>query len=151
MPSIQHCGAEYRFNFIRLSLTQQSVDPAFHLDTDAATALTGDVRTLTQRRVGRLLLNFSSHSQRVLHYLDVDPHCVGLISDGSYVRVASPLGLMERALSVVIPARSGSCVAGLAFIANVVLHSGVDDTGGHFVAAYGIDTMETADSSGCPA
>jgi hypothetical protein len=32
LPSLEHRGDDYRFNFIRLSLTQQSADPAFHLD-----------------------------------------------------------------------------------------------------------------------
>jgi hypothetical protein len=144
MPSLRHGGADYRFNFIRLSLTRQSVDPAFHLDSDAATALGGDVGTLRQRRVARLLLNFSSQSERALHYLDVDPYCVDLVSDGSYVRVADPCGLTDRALRVVIPARSGSCVAGLEFAANFVLYSGADDADGHFVAAYGIDATDVA-------
>jgi hypothetical protein len=65
-------------------------------------------------------------------------------------RVADPRGLMERALRVVIPARRGSRVAGLLFAANRVLHSGVDDAGGHFVAAYGIDATGIA-PAGCPA
>ena len=86
-----------------------------------------------------------------MHFLDVDPYCVDLLSDGSYVRAADPRGFMERARTLVIPARSGSRVAGLLFAANFVLHSGVDDAGGHFVAAYGIDGIDTADSSGCPA
>ncbi len=42
-PTISHAGMTYRFNFLRLSLVCQSADPAFHLDSDAATALTGDV------------------------------------------------------------------------------------------------------------
>jgi hypothetical protein len=151
LPSIRHCGVEYRFNFLRLSLTQQSVDPAFHLDSDAATALSGDVSTLRQRRVERLLLNLSSQSERVLHYVDVDPQCVDLLSDGSYVRAADPHGLTERALTMTIPVRSGSWVAGLLFAANLVMHSGVDDASGHFVAAYGIDVMEVAGSSRRPA
>jgi hypothetical protein len=88
-----------------------------------------------------LLLNLSSQTERTLHFLDVDPHCVDLISDGSYVRVADPHGFRERALTVGIPARSGSCVAGLMFAANLVLHSGVDDASGHLVAAYGIDAF----------
>ena len=150
LPSLRHRGAEYGFSFIRLSLTQQSVDPAFHLDSDAATALSGDVGTLRQRRVARLLLNLSSQSERALHYLDVDPYCVDLLSDGSYVRVADPHGLMDRARKVVIPARSGSRLSGLLFSANFVLHSGVDDAGGHFVAAYGRDATDSA-PAGCPA
>jgi hypothetical protein len=149
-PSIWHGGAEYRFNFVRLSLTQQSADPVFHLDSDAATALGGDVTTLRDRRVARLLLNLSSRSERALHFLDVEPHCVELVSDGSYVRAADPRGLMERALTMVVPARRGSWVTGLLFAANLVLHSGVDEIDGHFVAAYGIDEADPT-SSGCPA
>ena len=46
LPVIDHGGVEYRFNFLRLSSKQQSADPAYHLDSDAATALSGDVTTL---------------------------------------------------------------------------------------------------------
>jgi hypothetical protein len=144
LPFLEVCGDEYQFSFLRLSLIRQSVDPVFHLDSDAATALSGDVTTLRQRRVARLLLNLSSQSERTLNFLDVDPYCVDLVSDGSYVRVADPLGLAERTRTVVIPARSGSYLGGLLFAANSVLHSGVDDVGGHFVAAYGTDSMDTA-------
>jgi hypothetical protein len=144
VPLLEVCGNKYEFCFIRLSLIRQSVDPVFHLDSDAATALSGDVTTLRQRRVVRLLLNFSSQSERALHFLDVDPYCVDLVSDGSYVRAAGPRGLAERTRTVIIPPRSGSCVGGLLFAANSVLHSGVDDVGGHFVAAYGIDATDTS-------
>lgn len=51
---------------------------------------------------------------------------------------------------MVIAARSGSRIAGLLFAANLVLHSGVDDEGGHFVAAYGIDAPDIASLSGFP-
>jgi hypothetical protein len=43
LTAISHAGMTYGFNFLRLSLVRQSADPAFHLDSDAATALTGDV------------------------------------------------------------------------------------------------------------
>jgi hypothetical protein len=146
LPALRRGGAEYRFNFIRLSLTQQSADPAFHLDSDAATALTGDATTLRGRRVARLLLNLSTQSGRAVHFLDIDPYSVDLISEGSYVRAVDPRALVERARTAVIPARSGSRVAGLVFAANSVLHSGVDDARGHFVAAYGIDADVDAPS-----
>ena len=68
VPLLEVCGNKYEFCFIRLSLIRQSVDPVFHLDSDAATALSGDVTTLRQRRVVRLLLNFSSQSERALHF-----------------------------------------------------------------------------------
>jgi hypothetical protein len=147
-PSITHRGTEYLFNFIRLSLMQQSSEPAFHLDSDAATALGGVVATLRQRRVARLLLNLSSRSGRTLHYLDVDPYSVELISEESYVRAAEPSGLVEHEFVMVIPPRRGSRVSGLAFTSNLVLHSGVDDAHGHFVAAYGMDAKDSAASSG---
>jgi hypothetical protein len=144
LPLIRHGGAGYRFNFLRLSLMRQSADPAYHLDSDAATALSGDLATLEQRRVMRLLLNLSSRRERTLHYLDVDPWCVELTADGSYVRAAHPRELSTRALTAVVQARCGSRVAGLVFAANLVLHSGVDNADGHFVAAYGFDTKDDA-------
>lgn len=141
-PILRHGGSEYRHCFLRLSSKQQSVDPAYHLDSDAATALGGDVTTLKERRVERLLLNLSPHCERTLHYLDLDSASVDLISEGSYVRVADPSGLAGRAVTATIRPRRGSHVAGLLFAANRVLHSGVDDLSGHFVAAYGIDEIE---------
>ncbi len=146
---IRHSDADYQFNFIRLSLTQQTTDPAYHLDSDAATAVSGDISTLKHRLVTRLLLNLSSKSDRALHYLDVDPCWVDLVADGSYVRATDPRALADRTLVATIPARRGVHVAGLVFAANLVLHSGVDDVAGHFVAAYGIDVMDIA--AGCPA
>jgi hypothetical protein len=140
LPLLRHAGVAYRFNFLRLSLVAQSVDPIYHLDTDAASALGGDVTTLRRRRVMRLLLNLSSESERTLRYLDVDPFSVDLASEGSYVCVADPAPLHGYARSAVIPPRRGTSVAGLVFVSNLVLHSGVDDTGGHFVAAYGVET-----------
>lgn len=151
LPLISHGGVEYRFNFLRLSLQQQSADPAYHLDSDAATALSGDLTTLSRRRVVRLILNLSSLNQRTLHYLDVDPGGVDLVAEGSYVRVADPRRYSRRALTAVIPARRRSRVAGLLFAANQVLHSGVDNADGHFVAAYGIDAVDEAASGSRPA
>lgn len=148
LPVIDYSGMEFRFNFLRLSSKQQSVDPAYHLDSDAATALSGDLATLGRRRVQRLLLNLSSRNERTLHYLDVDSRCVDLVADGSYVRAADPRGLANRALTANIPPRRGSHVAGLLFAANLVLHSGVDDVRGHFVGAYGIDAIDHTASSG---
>jgi hypothetical protein len=151
VPVINHGGAEFRFNFLRLSLKQQSVDPAYHLDSDAATALSGDVTTIRRRRVERLLLNLSSRSERTLHYLDVDSCCVDLVADGSYVRAADPRGLANHSLTASIPPRRGSHVAGLLFAANLVLHSGVDDLSGHFVGAYGSEAIDHTASGDCTA
>jgi hypothetical protein len=149
LPIISHGGRNFRFNFLRLSLKQQSVDPAYHLDSDAATALSGDLTTITRRRVERLLLNLSSRHERTLHYLDVDSRCVEMVTDGSYVRAADPRRLADHALTANIPPRHGSHVAGLLFAANLVLHSGVDDVSGHFIGAYGIDEIDHDTSPDC--
>jgi hypothetical protein len=151
LPLVMHGGTTYRFNFLRLSLRQQSIDPAYHLDSDAATALTGDLTTLKERRVVRLILNLSSHTERTLHYLDVDPYGVDLVQKGSYVCAADPRSLSPRRLATAIPARRHAQVAGLLFPANLVLHSGVDNADGHFVAAYGIDTADETASFDRPA
>jgi hypothetical protein len=139
MPEISVADATYQFNFIRLSLRSQSQRAAYHLDSDAATALTGDPATLSERQVGRVLLNLSATSDRRLHYLDLDVSAVALTSDGSYVRATDQAQAACRTRCTIVPARSGRTVHGVAFIANRVLHSGVDGPRGHFVAAYGYD------------
>jgi hypothetical protein len=149
LPTIDHGGSAFRFNFLRLSLKQQSAHAAYHLDSDAATALTGDVATIRRRRVERLLLNLSSRNERTLRYLDVDSRCVDLVADGSYIRAADPRRLAGHARTAKIPPRRGSHVAALLFAANVVLHSGVDDVSGHFVAAYGIDEVDHNAAADC--
>jgi hypothetical protein len=78
LPQIRCSEVIYRFNFLRLSLVQQSADPAYHLDSDADTAITGDLATLRKERVLRLLLNMSTRTERNLHYLDIDPRSVEL-------------------------------------------------------------------------
>jgi hypothetical protein len=142
LPAISHAGMTYRFNFLRLSLVRQSADPAFHLDSDAATALTGDVSSLSEREVLRLLLNLSSQEERALHYLDVDPQTTELVAEGSYVCANDPARLQTRARVAVIPPRVGTTVYGLAFASNRVLHSGLDGEHGHFIAAYGVETAD---------
>jgi hypothetical protein len=139
VPEVIAAGVSYRFNFIRLSLTCQSQQPAYHLDSDAATALTGDPATLGQRLVGRVLLNLSTTEERSLHYLDLDPSAAALIHEGAYVRAADQAQAARYAVRAAIPPRSGSTVHGITFVANRVLHSGVDGPHGHFVAAYGYD------------
>lgn len=129
----------YRVNFLRLSVVPQSTDPAYHLASDADTAVTGDVATLRQRQILTLLLNLSARSERNLHYLDVEPWSVELAAQGSYLCAAQPASLRRFARVMVIPARRGSTVHGVAFASNSVLHSGVDDLHGHFVAAYGAE------------
>jgi hypothetical protein len=139
MPEMSVAGARYRFSFIRLSLRCQSQRAAYHLDSDAATALTGDPATLSERLVGRVLLNLSAVAERRLHYLDLDVSAVALTSDGSYVRATHQAQSGCHSRCAIVPARSGRTVHGVAFVANRVLHSGVDGARGHFVAAYGYD------------
>jgi hypothetical protein len=140
LPEITTAGANYEFNFIRLSLHCQSPQPAYHLDSDAATALTGDPATLGRRRVGRILLNLSTTQDRSLYYLDLDVSTVVLTWQGSYVRAADQTLAEQHGVHTAIPPRSGTIVRGISFVASHVLHSGVDGPHGHFVAAYGYDS-----------
>ncbi|MFZ0040461.1 MAG: hypothetical protein WAK93_04080 [Solirubrobacteraceae bacterium] len=140
LPFIWHGGYRYEFNFLRLSSVQQSADASYHLDSDAETALTGDVAALTRREVRRLLLNLSADSDRRLHYVTLDPGSVALAVDGSYIRAADPESLRAYGRVATIPRRDDRLVHGLVFASNLVLHSGVDDECGHFVAAYGVET-----------
>ncbi len=148
LPEISCGGITYRFNFLRRSLVCQSADPVFHLDSDASTALTGDVDSLHEREILRLLLNLSSQDERALHYLQVDPQTVKLVAEGSYVRAEDPTGLLERACVAVLPPRMGTTVHALAFVSNRVLHSGIDGEHGHFIAAYGVETADYGGGAG---
>jgi hypothetical protein len=140
LREITAAGTNYQFNFIRLSLDCQSPQPAYHLDSDAATALTGDPATLGRRRVGRILLNLSTTQERSLYYLDLGVSAVALTWQGSYVRAADQALAERHGVRAAIPPRSGTIVRGISFLASHVLHSGVDGPHGHFVAAYGYDS-----------
>jgi hypothetical protein len=139
LPEITTAGACYQFNFIRLSLSGQSQPPAYHLDTDAATALTGDPATLNQRQVGRILLNLSTADERSLYYLDLDVSSTALTHEGAYVRAADQALAARHTVRAAIPPRSGTITHGISFVSSHVLHSGVNGAHGHFVTAYGYD------------
>lgn len=139
VPSLNHLGGTAIFNFLRLSNRQQSTQPVYHLDTDAATALTGDVETLDERLVCRTLLNLSPDYTRAFTYLDIDPREAELQTTNSYVGLKNPGLYGAHALSVVLQPREGTYVEGVSFFSNRVLHSGQDDKNGHFVAGYGYE------------
>jgi hypothetical protein len=147
LPEVTAAGTTYRFSFLRMSLVCQSQQPACHLDSDAATALTGDPATLGQRLVGQVLLNLSATEERILHYPDLDVSAAALTREGSYVRATGQAQAVRYARHAAIPPRSGRLVHGISFIANRVLHSGVDGPHGHFVAAYGYDRDTQAPAS----
>jgi hypothetical protein len=92
--------------------------------------------------VHRLLLNLSDAVVRSLQYLDVDPDDAPMERQGGYVGLAEGIYVDSRSLQVSIPPRCGEATYGAAFVANRVLHSGVDDVRGHFVAAYGYESEE---------
>jgi hypothetical protein len=149
LPEMTLGGMSFSFNFIRASLVQQSSDPAYHLDSDAATAVTGDLSTLDDRLVRRALLNLSPDHPRTLHYLDVDSSSVELVTEGSYVRVARPEELGDFAVRAVIPPRRDTVLHGIDFYSNKVFHSGTDDEWGHFVAGYGYE-VDLRPAASCP-
>lgn len=142
VPQLFVQGATFSFCFLRLSLVQQSTEPSYHLDSDAATAVTGDPATIGRRRVYRLLLNLSSRRSRSLHYLSADSNSIDLVAEGSYVTAAAAEHLRHTARVADIPSRRGSTVHGLVFESSRLLHSGLDDDDGHFVAAYGFEVDE---------
>lgn len=89
--------------------------------------------------MGRVLLNLSPTGERTLHYLDLDVCATSLIHEGAYVHPADPTAPTGYSARATIPPRSGRIVHGIRFVANRVLHSGIDGPHGHFVAAYGYD------------
>lgn len=70
------------------------------------------------------------------------------LSSPAHIRAADPDNLHRHSLTASIPPRRGLTVNGLVFASNRVLHSGVDDSHGHFVAAYGVDEDASDAGSG---
>lgn len=128
-----------QFNFMRMSLVRQHGDSPFHLDSDAATALTGDVDTVSERLVWRLLLNVSDDHPRTLAYVDVDPSTVTLTSQGGYIHCEDAKLTAKYKKTIAIPPRRDLRVSGVLFCASRVLHTGQDDEHGHFVMGYGCE------------
>jgi hypothetical protein len=148
VPKIEHESSAYRFNFIRLSLVCQASQPAWHIDSDAATALTGGDVSPASRLIHRLLLNLSGTRERVVAYLDVDVLTAGLVEEGGYIRPARSERALGTARSVSIPVREGPVVHGISFVSNRIFHSGQDDAEGHFVAAYGFEVSGSCCTAG---
>lgn len=138
VPNLTMNGRILNFNFLRLSLVEQSSDAPYHLDSDAATALTGDTSTIAKRLVWRLLLNLGTHN-RTLSYLDVDPFSVELDSTDGYINCPAEYVTSDITNAVVLAPRMGRLVNGVLFCSSRVLHTGKDDEYGHFVAGYGVE------------
>jgi hypothetical protein len=136
---------ELGFNFLRMSLRRQEPlvqqgDDIFHLDSDAATALTGRLDTLgtaEAEQVWRLLLNMHPSHPRTLAYVDVNPTTVPIVPRDNYAYCPPESIPTEAVRTLAIPPRVGGVVLGLLFCSSQVLHSGRDDERGHFVAGYG--------------
>jgi hypothetical protein len=141
-PEIRLEVGHFAFSFLRLSLRPQATAPAYHLDTDAATAVSGDPATLESRLVWRVLLNLSDTDERIVNYLDLDPFSTKLLRHSSYVCLADAKVAAGRERSFTIPARRGSVAGGVLLVANRLLHSGVDNDRGHFVVAFGLETSQ---------
>ncbi len=144
MPGLVVRDKKLQFNFIRMSLVQQRGDAPFHLDSDAATALTGDTTTVAERLVWRLLLNVSDQHARTLAYVDVDPVTTKLTSEGGYIHCEDKAVTSRLSKSIAIPPRQGLRTSGVLFCASRVLHTGQDDEHGHFVMGYGCEEAATS-------
>jgi len=136
-PEFEVDGMPVGFSFLRMSLKKQEAKASFHLDTDAATALTGEPDTVTQRRVVRLLLNFSILHHRTLAFLDVDPTSLPPSFNQNYVYCPPEAVPQDSVRTIAIPPRAGRLVQGVLFYSSRVYHTGQDDEHGHFVGAYG--------------
>lgn len=139
IPQLVVGSKQLQFNFVRMSLIKQVGDSPYHLDSDAATAITGDVSTVGGRLIWRLLLNLSDTYPRTLSYLDMDPFSVQLEAKGGYIHCPNSVVQKEIVRFIRIKPRNGTTVFGVLFCASRVLHTGQDDEHGHFVAGYGCE------------
>lgn len=139
LPVIEIDGLKLGFNFLRRSLIRQEGESPFHLDNDSDTSVTGDPSTLDQRVVWRLLLNLSANLPRKFAYLDVDPSTLPLGVDQGYIHCPDDAIDPQVVVDITLPPRTERSASGVLFCSNLVLHTGQDEEGGHFVAGYGQD------------
>lgn len=137
-PTLMLAGGIWlKFSFLRLSLKQQQSLAPYHLDGDGSAGLATDSK-LGKQFIIRSLINLSSKHQRKLSYLDVDPSQLKLKATGGYQQLDEAVPpRSERTLP--IPPRQGNQVSGAVFFANKLLHCGMDEPAGHFVASYGTE------------
>lgn len=141
LPQIEVKGLQLNCNFFRRSLIRQSGDSPFHLDTDADTAVTGEVDTLSTRLVWRLLINLSVEHSRKLAYLDEDPERLLLQARGGYVHCPDDTIDPDIVRCIDLKPREGRLAQAVLFCSSRVLHTGADGEAGHFVAGYGTEEL----------
>lgn len=129
------------FNFLRMSRIRQPARSPYHIDSDAATALTGDVSDIADRRVWRFLMNLNSKHERTLSYLDIDPFSVELEAGDGYIHIGDTAVGPNDIRTIDVPPRDGHTVSGVLLSVNHVLHTGKDDEHGHFIASYGAEEV----------
>jgi hypothetical protein len=140
VPQLSVHGFALGFNFLRYSERPQPRLHGLHLDSDAATAVTGpNDHEQQQQEVWRLLLNF--HRDRTRSVCVVEGVPVEAIEcqyiDG-YLAVTGGVS-PENIRTVELPPRDGPQTHGVLFCANRVPHMGDDGKAGHFVAGYGLE------------
>jgi hypothetical protein len=108
-----------RFNFMRMSLRRQALlvqheDTIFHLDSVAATALTGNLDTITNRQLWRLHVNLHPVHTRTLAYVDIHPAFIaGSIVQHENYAYCPPEAISKKALTTTdIPRRIGGTTMG---------------------------------------
>lgn len=138
MPRVVTSEGELSLNFLRYSTRPYHPIYGLHLDTDASTAVTGPApSTCPTIHVVRLLLNAHSEwERRVLLAPDVDYDSLVIDYHDGYAGVAAGVS-GEDAITVPIPPRNGTTIAGVCFRANIVPHRG--DQAPNFVIGYGAE------------
>ena len=94
---------------------------------------------MPDRRAGLATVPGQRYTRTKPYYLDLHVSAAALYKEGAYVRAADQALAERHAVRATIPPRPGTNVRGTSFVANHVLHSGVDRPHGHFVSAYGND------------
>jgi hypothetical protein len=142
IPEITVDDTTLGFNFLRYSARQQPQLHGMHLDTDAATAVTGPAMEQQHgREVWRLLLNLHPLLARDVYIApDVSTSKLDCEYRDGYLAVVGGLDTGDIQ-TITLPQRQGATVAGLLFCANQVPHMGSDSRGGHFVAGYGMERL----------
>lgn len=133
LPHIQISnGLPLGFDWLRLSLKKQPKKAPYHLDLSRGTGMSS---VEGAKRITRLLLNFSPDFSRKIGYLVVDPLDAPLKADNGF-RIYDGDPPSRAARTLIIPPRQRGMVFGAIIEVTNVLHSGIEEEDGHFLASY---------------
>jgi hypothetical protein len=124
---------DFSFGFLQLSLFPQKSMHGLYVESNSVSGI-GE-QTLHSRS-WRAILNLGHYARKMTY--SVQPLSQLELVDVGGLRTCDDYNT-KLVRSLILPPRNSGRVFGLTFCASEVLHGGLDDENGHFIASYGLE------------